>query len=209
MNCAEAWLCDVVRCQEVTELKAGPPTRCLKSSAFLGSFCWYGLWPFELLRPFTCTRSYTVEHIKGKGEKKDEKQYRSPLTQIVPFLKFVWFSSAVLIANVSPPVLSPSFSSADPQLKGIVTRLYCRQGYYLQMNPDGSLDGTKDDSSNSCEYLDSVCRPSRWNFWKVSRNVWWIANRRHWSINQLLVQLRTIKLLVKSVYVPRAQKLSS
>nr|XP_020465065.1 fibroblast growth factor 14 isoform X1 [Monopterus albus] len=38
---------------------------------------------------------------------------------------------------------------AYPQLKGIVTRLYCRQGYYLQMNPDGSLDGTKDDSSNS------------------------------------------------------------
>lgn len=47
-----------------------------------------------------------------------------------------------------PPFLS------DPQLKGIVTRLYCRQGYYLQMNPDGSLDGTKDDSSNSCEYLE-------------------------------------------------------
>lgn len=46
-------------------------------------------------------------------------------------------------------MLSPP---ADPQLKGIVTRLYCRQGYYLQMNPDGSLDGTKDDSSNSCEY---------------------------------------------------------
>uniref|UniRef100_A0A8C2CSI8 Fibroblast growth factor n=1 Tax=Cyprinus carpio TaxID=7962 RepID=A0A8C2CSI8_CYPCA len=39
--------------------------------------------------------------------------------------------------------------SKYPQLKGIVTRLYCRQGYYLQMNPDGSLDGTKDDSSNS------------------------------------------------------------
>uniref|UniRef100_A0A8D0GKY7 Fibroblast growth factor n=1 Tax=Sphenodon punctatus TaxID=8508 RepID=A0A8D0GKY7_SPHPU len=37
----------------------------------------------------------------------------------------------------------------DPQLKGIVTRLYCRQGYYLQMHPDGALDGTKDDSSNS------------------------------------------------------------
>ncbi|XP_026151431.1 fibroblast growth factor 14 isoform X2 [Mastacembelus armatus] len=40
-------------------------------------------------------------------------------------------------------------TSVYPQLKGIVTRLYCRQGYYLQMNPDGSLDGTKDDSSNS------------------------------------------------------------
>lgn len=53
-------------------------------------------------------------------------------------------------------VLSLLFLPADPQLKGIVTRLYCRQGYYLQMNPDGSLDGTKDDSSNSCEYLYTV-----------------------------------------------------
>ncbi|XP_007885222.1 fibroblast growth factor 14 isoform X2 [Callorhinchus milii] len=37
----------------------------------------------------------------------------------------------------------------DPQLKGIVTRLYCRQGFYLQMHPDGAVDGTKDDSTNS------------------------------------------------------------
>ncbi|XP_076857801.1 fibroblast growth factor 14 isoform X3 [Brachyhypopomus gauderio] len=42
-----------------------------------------------------------------------------------------------------------NYDGKDPQLKGIVTRLYCRQGYYLQMNPDGCLDGTKDDSSNS------------------------------------------------------------
>lgn len=55
-----------------------------------------------------------------------------------------------------PSVLSAAFSPTDPQLKGIVTRLYCRQGYYLQMNPDGSLDGTKDDSSNSCEYLNTI-----------------------------------------------------
>nr|XP_058898402.1 fibroblast growth factor 14 isoform X4 [Kogia breviceps] len=40
-------------------------------------------------------------------------------------------------------------ADSDPQLKGIVTRLYCRQGYYLQMHPDGALDGTKDDSTNS------------------------------------------------------------
>ncbi|EPY72981.1 hypothetical protein CB1_060782072 [Camelus ferus] len=40
-------------------------------------------------------------------------------------------------------------SEKNPQLKGIVTRLYCRQGYYLQMHPDGALDGTKDDSTNS------------------------------------------------------------
>ncbi|XP_066562878.1 fibroblast growth factor 14 isoform X1 [Amia ocellicauda] len=45
--------------------------------------------------------------------------------------------------------LKKNKSQSDPQLKGIVTRLYCRQGYYLQMHPDGSLDGTKDDSSNS------------------------------------------------------------
>ncbi|XP_036401690.1 fibroblast growth factor 14-like isoform X2 [Megalops cyprinoides] len=45
--------------------------------------------------------------------------------------------------------LKKNKSPSDPQLKGIVTRLYCRQGYYLQMNPDGSLDGTKDDSTNS------------------------------------------------------------
>ncbi|XP_049583596.1 fibroblast growth factor 14 isoform X3 [Syngnathus scovelli] len=45
--------------------------------------------------------------------------------------------------------LKKNKNPSDPQLKGIVTRLYCRQGYYLQMNPDGSLDGTKDDSSNS------------------------------------------------------------
>uniref|UniRef100_A0A2K6FEX0 Fibroblast growth factor 14 n=1 Tax=Propithecus coquereli TaxID=379532 RepID=A0A2K6FEX0_PROCO len=50
----------------------------------------------------------------------------------------------------------------DPQLKGIVTRLYCRQGYYLQMHPDGALDGTKDDSTNSelftpeCKFKESV-----------------------------------------------------
>ncbi|XP_032878998.1 fibroblast growth factor 14 isoform X2 [Amblyraja radiata] len=37
----------------------------------------------------------------------------------------------------------------DSQLKGIVTRLYCRQGFYLQMNADGAVDGTKDDSTNS------------------------------------------------------------
>ncbi|KAG7238809.1 hypothetical protein INR49_030353, partial [Caranx melampygus] len=55
----------------------------------------------------------------------------------------------LIFANAPPPILSSSVSPADPQLKGIVTRLYCRQGYYLQMNPDGSLDGTKDDSSNS------------------------------------------------------------
>ncbi|XP_028654282.1 fibroblast growth factor 11a [Erpetoichthys calabaricus] len=37
----------------------------------------------------------------------------------------------------------------EPQLKGIVSRLYCRPGFYLQMHPDGTLDGTKDEGSSS------------------------------------------------------------
>ncbi|KAF7252333.1 Fibroblast growth factor 14 [Varanus komodoensis] len=51
--------------------------------------------------------------------------------------------------EISVRPVTKSVCLSDPQLKGIVTRLYCRQGYYLQMHPDGSLDGTKDDSSNS------------------------------------------------------------
>uniref|UniRef100_F7DXT8 Fibroblast growth factor n=1 Tax=Ornithorhynchus anatinus TaxID=9258 RepID=F7DXT8_ORNAN len=36
----------------------------------------------------------------------------------------------------------------EPQLKGIVTRLFSQQGYFLQMHPDGSIDGTKDENSD-------------------------------------------------------------
>ncbi|MBN3303041.1 FGF11 factor, partial [Amia calva] len=36
----------------------------------------------------------------------------------------------------------------EPQLKGIVSRLYCRHGFYLQMQPDGTMDGTKDEGSS-------------------------------------------------------------
>lgn len=37
---------------------------------------------------------------------------------------------------------------AEPQLKGIVTRLFSQQGYFLQMHPDGTIDGTKDENSD-------------------------------------------------------------
>uniref|UniRef100_A0A8D0RKX1 Fibroblast growth factor n=2 Tax=Sus scrofa TaxID=9823 RepID=A0A8D0RKX1_PIG len=37
---------------------------------------------------------------------------------------------------------------AKPQLKGIVTRLFSQQGYFLQMHPDGTIDGTKDENSD-------------------------------------------------------------
>ncbi|XP_019714422.1 fibroblast growth factor 11 [Hippocampus comes] len=35
----------------------------------------------------------------------------------------------------------------EPQLKGIVSRLYSQHGYYLQMQPDGTIDSTRDESS--------------------------------------------------------------
>ncbi|MBN3280237.1 FGF12 factor, partial [Polyodon spathula] len=37
---------------------------------------------------------------------------------------------------------------AEPQLKGIVTRLFSQQGFFLQMHPDGTIDGNKDESSD-------------------------------------------------------------
>ncbi|XP_054978498.1 fibroblast growth factor 13 isoform X2 [Sorex araneus] len=38
-------------------------------------------------------------------------------------------------------------ASKEPQLKGIVTKLYSRQGYHLQLQADGTIDGTKDEDS--------------------------------------------------------------
>uniref|UniRef100_A0A8C2WSY2 Fibroblast growth factor n=1 Tax=Cyclopterus lumpus TaxID=8103 RepID=A0A8C2WSY2_CYCLU len=35
----------------------------------------------------------------------------------------------------------------EPQLKGIVTRLSSSQGFQLQMQPDGTIDGTKDEDT--------------------------------------------------------------
>ncbi|XP_059990722.1 fibroblast growth factor 11-like [Lagenorhynchus albirostris] len=39
-------------------------------------------------------------------------------------------------------------SCEEPQLKGIVTKLFCRQRFYLQVNPDGSIQGTPEDTSS-------------------------------------------------------------
>ncbi|XP_054598350.1 fibroblast growth factor 12 isoform X2 [Nothobranchius furzeri] len=39
-------------------------------------------------------------------------------------------------------------SQQDPQLKGIVTRLYSEQDFYLQMLPDGAISGCKDENSD-------------------------------------------------------------
>ncbi|XP_006799540.1 fibroblast growth factor 11 [Neolamprologus brichardi] len=40
----------------------------------------------------------------------------------------------------------------EPQLKGIVTRLYSQHGYYLQMQPDGTVDSTREESSSFSQF---------------------------------------------------------
>ncbi|XP_019716835.1 fibroblast growth factor 12-like isoform X2 [Hippocampus comes] len=37
----------------------------------------------------------------------------------------------------------------EPQLKGIVTRLFSEQGFFLQMQPDGTISGNKDENSDN------------------------------------------------------------
>lgn len=40
----------------------------------------------------------------------------------------------------------------EPQLKGIVTRLFSQHGYYLQMHPDGTMDATRDEGSSFSQF---------------------------------------------------------
>ncbi|XP_025049525.1 fibroblast growth factor 11 [Alligator sinensis] len=40
------------------------------------------------------------------------------------------------------------FALLEPQLKGIVTKLFCRHGFHLCMHPDGIIDGTREDSNS-------------------------------------------------------------
>ncbi|XP_016428039.1 fibroblast growth factor 12-like [Sinocyclocheilus rhinocerous] len=47
-----------------------------------------------------------------------------------------------------PPQVSRKGIRLEPQLKGIVTRLFSQQGFYLQMQPDGTIDGIKDENSD-------------------------------------------------------------
>ncbi|KAM4537866.1 uncharacterized protein V3H82_023656 isoform 1-T1 [Fundulus diaphanus] len=68
-------------------------------------------------------------------------------------MRFIWnniFSKGShMLQCLCGKSLKKTKNPTEPQLKGIVTRLFCRQGFYLQMGQDGSLDGTKDDSTNS------------------------------------------------------------
>lgn len=48
---------------------------------------------------------------------------------------------------------------AEPQLKGIVTRLFSEQGFFLQMQPDGTISGNKDENSDNSESPISLSWP--------------------------------------------------
>lgn len=106
---------------------------------------------YNWMLPTAVPLHYVQCNLYLKSCKKKKKRLQN-LWEGVTFLRY-------LLTGITFVLSLSFFLPADPQLKGIVTRLYCRQGYYLQMNPDGSLDGTKDDSSNSCEYLDDVWWP--------------------------------------------------
>ncbi|XP_008287835.1 fibroblast growth factor 11 isoform X1 [Stegastes partitus] len=51
-----------------------------------------------------------------------------------------------------PPSMHSGKCRMQPQLKGIVTRLYSQHGYYLQMQPDGTVDSTRDESSSFSQF---------------------------------------------------------
>ncbi|XP_030128232.2 fibroblast growth factor 13 isoform X2 [Taeniopygia guttata] len=55
------------------------------------------------------------------------------------------------LGSMSGKVIKPKEekdASKEPQLKGIVTKLYSRQGYHLQLQADGTIDGTKEEDSS-------------------------------------------------------------
>ncbi|XP_057681979.1 fibroblast growth factor 5-like isoform X1 [Corythoichthys intestinalis] len=92
--------------------------------------------PVRLSSPTSCSPSYS---------------YSSPFS--AKSMRFIWsniFSKGShMLQCLCGRSLKKTKNPTEPQLKGIVTRLFCRQGFYLQMGQDGSLDGTKDDSTNS------------------------------------------------------------
>ncbi|XP_062302520.1 fibroblast growth factor 14-like isoform X1 [Osmerus eperlanus] len=70
-------------------------------------------------------------------------------TKSMRFLWNIFSKGSHMLQCLCGKSLKTTKNPTDLQLKGIVTRLYCRQGFYLQMNTDGHMDGTKDDATNS------------------------------------------------------------
>uniref|UniRef100_A0A669PM74 Fibroblast growth factor n=81 Tax=Sauria TaxID=32561 RepID=A0A669PM74_PHACC len=81
-------------------------------------------------------------------------------THAAPRPRFLWVQpESAKLPGIFPPklgsmsgkVIKPKEekdASKEPQLKGIVTKLYSRQGYHLQLQADGTIDGTKEEDSS-------------------------------------------------------------
>lgn len=65
---------------------------------------------------------------------------------------FRWGVRRVFDCECSHLLLSVSVST-EPQLKGIVTKLYSRQGFHLQLQADGTIDGTKEEENGYSKSL--------------------------------------------------------
>lgn len=59
----------------------------------------------------------------------------------------VLLHTEILILHLCAPSASP-----EPQLKGIVTKLYSRQGFHLQLQADGTIDGTKEEENGYSKF---------------------------------------------------------
>ncbi|XP_071403606.1 fibroblast growth factor 13-like isoform X1 [Centroberyx affinis] len=75
---------------------------------------------------------------RGTGSPSNTKGTNEKPSKLNVFSRVKLFGSRKKRKRRRPP---------EPQLKGIVTRLSSRQGFQLQMQPDGTIDGTKDEDS--------------------------------------------------------------
>ncbi|XP_004550339.1 fibroblast growth factor 13b isoform X1 [Archocentrus centrarchus] len=75
---------------------------------------------------------------RGSGSPSNSKGANEKPSKLNVFSRVKLFGSRKKRKRRRPP---------EPQLKGIVTRLSSRQGFQLQMQPDGTIDGTKDEDS--------------------------------------------------------------
>lgn len=69
------------------------------------------------------------------------------------------FSTVCGFIFVSSCLCAPS-ASTEPQLKGIVTKLYSRQGFHLQLQADGTIDGTKEEDNGYSKFHRNILLPS-------------------------------------------------
>uniref|UniRef100_A0A8C9SKV6 Fibroblast growth factor 12 n=1 Tax=Scleropages formosus TaxID=113540 RepID=A0A8C9SKV6_SCLFO len=95
----------------------------------------------SLIRQKRQARESNTERVAAsKRRSSPSKEARSLCDRHV----FAVFSKVRFCSGKKRPVRRRS----EPQLKGIVTRLFSEQGFYLQMHPDGTVDGTKDENSD-------------------------------------------------------------